>query len=360
MAERVYGQVQEEKYSAFGNPKLSLAHKLAVYGRQSTKEQVEKNHGAYLQQAVKLVDMGKELGFTGPDDIVVFIENKSKNGKWVNASGRLRIDQRPGLSSLVELIEKDVVKTVLVWVIDRLFRDEDMIQPAVFAKTCKTHHVIIVTVDDYFDFNNPKRDDRRRFLELAQAAADYITKHIAKMHDAQHDGARRGEYDGRGIPVGYYLPRGAKMYVVFALYAPIVRWLFKRFRQLNGKLHALCEEIAQKEFLFPFPVEGMEAPYMRITKLKNGYTMSRSGLKTMLTNPAYIGWWYFKQSGKSTVIIKDHHPALIDGVSVDIEGDIVTEEDFWYAFTVLSETSVDGIPIEKQDRPKDRQHTNPR
>ena len=166
MPARSYVQVEEEKYSAFASPKLALDHKLAIYGRQSTKEQVEKNHGAYLQQAVKLVDIGKELGFTGPDDIIVFIENKSKNGKWVNASGRLRIDQRPGLSALIELINKDVVKTVLVWSVDRLFRDEDMIQPPVFVKACKDHHVIVFTIDDYFDFNNKKRDDRRRFLEL--------------------------------------------------------------------------------------------------------------------------------------------------------------------------------------------------
>src|SRR5579859_2199451 len=209
MPNRSYENVPEETFSVFGTPKPSLDHKLAVYGRQSTKEQVEKNHWSYLQQAEKLVKIGKELGFTDEDDIILFIENKGKNGKWVNASGRLRIDQRPHLQSLTEYIQRDEVKTVLIWAIDRLFRDEDMIQPPVFVKLCKDHHCVVFTIDDYFDFNNPKRDDRRRFLELAQAAADYITKHVRKMREAQHEAARNGDYDGRGIPIGYYLPKGA-------------------------------------------------------------------------------------------------------------------------------------------------------
>jgi DNA invertase Pin-like site-specific DNA recombinase len=128
-------------------------------------------------QTVKLVGYGQELGWKD-DTIIVKIENKRKDGKWRAASGTLRIDQREGLQSVVGLIEADECKAVMVWAVDRLFRHEDMVEPAVFVRICKEHHCIILTPDDFFDFSNPKRDDRRRFLELAQQAADYVIKHV--------------------------------------------------------------------------------------------------------------------------------------------------------------------------------------
>src|SRR5438128_12181582 len=154
----------------FGQPLFTLDKFLAIYARQSTKEQVINNREAYDQQTVGLVKQAKEIGW--PDDLILmYIENKRKDGKWVSASGRLRIDQRAGLQALTERIERDEVKTVLVWAVDRLFRDEDMIQPAVFAKLCKEHHCIVITMDDMFAFDHPRDDARKRFLDAAQAAA---------------------------------------------------------------------------------------------------------------------------------------------------------------------------------------------
>src|SRR5258708_4175892 len=145
-------------------PKLTTGFKLALYTRQSQKDAPIKHKESYELQTVRLVEYAKELGWDG-DNIIVFIENKRKDGKWRKASGTLRIDQRQGLQSIVELIEAGEVKVVLVWAVDRLFRHEDMIEPAVFIKICKDNGVIILTPDGFFDFNNPKRDDRRRFLE---------------------------------------------------------------------------------------------------------------------------------------------------------------------------------------------------
>ncbi len=355
MARTFIMQSPEVKYSVFSRPTVSLEHQLAIYGRQSTKEQVINNKGAYVQQTVKLVKIGKEIGFKEEnEDIILFIENKGKNGKWVNASGRLRIDQRPHLQSLTEYISRDEVKTVLVWSIDRLFRDEDMIQPPVFVKLCKEHHCVILTVDDFFDFNNPKRDDRKRFLELAQAAADFLTKHIKKMEDARNELARKGEYNGRGLGLGLYIPEDEKKPYVHSHLAPYVRWLFKRHRQLQN-FNILCNEIAAKEALIPFPPDGVKLPLMRISKVSKGYTVTRTGLVNILTNPAYIGYWYFQEKDRATILIKDNHEKLIDGESVDLDGDVVTEEDFWYSFNTLSPTTIEGEPIVREKRPRQLQ-----
>src|SRR6266566_5134419 len=258
----------------FARPTLQIEQLLAIYARQSTKEQVIKNREAYDQQTIGLVGQALDLGWV-KDHILVYIENKRKDGKWVSASGRLRIDQREGLQALTERIERDEVKTVLVWAVDRLFRDEDMIQPAVFAKACKEHHCLIITTDDLFDFNNPRKDDRKRFLEAAQAAADYVTKHVKdRMLPARAQLSLRGIADSRKISIGFivvdrqrYLADGSenpnyRRLVVYEPHAKVVRQLFRRYRELGGNLWALYREIDGDPCVFDFFEDPTHGQYI--------------------------------------------------------------------------------------------------
>jgi Resolvase, N terminal domain/Recombinase len=335
MPQRTYTQSVIETYSPFDLPKLPIEYLLVVYARQSAKDAPIKNKESYDMQTVRLVEYGHELGWIG-DSIIVKIENKRKDGKWRAASGTLRIDQREGLQSVVWLIEADECKAVAVWAVDRLFRHEDMVEPAVFVKICKEHHCIILTPDDFFDFNNPKRDDRRRFLELAQQAADYVTKHIkGRMLPARNQVARRGEYDGRSTPIGLILFDGEKKPHAYTPQAEKIEYLFKRFRELDGRFNLLWREIGpQRDFFPPYPDNAVGVKkYMQGTP----FGISRGGLINILTNPAYIGWWYFREKGKNAILKKDNHDA------------IVAEDDFWFAFNRLSKTTITGEVNEQRE-----------
>jgi DNA invertase Pin-like site-specific DNA recombinase len=334
----------------FGQPTLALDKFLAIYARQSTKEQVINNREAYDQQTKGLLKQALELGWAD-DHILVYIENKRKDGTWRSASGRLRIDQREHLQALTERIEKDEVKAVLVWAVDRLFRDEDMIQPPTFVKLCKDHHCIVITTDDIYDFNNKRRDDRKRFLDAAQAAADYVTKHVkGRMIPALAQLSLRGCADSRMLSVGYivvdrqrYLPDGSenpkyKRLVIYEPHARIVRWLFKRFRELGGNLRALLREINAWPYVFPFFEDPRHARYVSLSKNEKGYKITRGGLRSLLTNTVYIGWWYFK----GVIVSKTNHDP------------IVSETDFWYAFNRLSPTTIDGEVNERPTVPPAR------
>jgi len=293
-------------------------------------------------QTVELVEYGRELGWLD-DTIIVKIENKRKDGKWRAASGTLRIDQREGLQSVVWLIEEDKCKAVIVWAVDRLFRHEDMVEPAVFVRICKEHHCVILTRDDFFDFNNPKRDDRRRFLELAQQAADYVTKHVkGRMIPAKYKVARRGDYDGRTIPIGLILFDGEKKPHEYTPQADVVRQrVFARFKQLGGQFNLLWREIAPVRDLFPpYPPDAIGVKGW----MKDGpFGISRPGLQEMLTNIAYDGSWYFKEQGKSSIVIEHNHDA------------IVPHDDFLFAFNRMSKTTLTGEPNEqRQMRPYTR------
>jgi DNA invertase Pin-like site-specific DNA recombinase len=323
----------------FTQPSLEVEALLAIYARQSTKEQVIRNREAYDQQTIGLVRQAIEYGWSR-EHIVIYIENKRKDGQWVNASGRLRIDQREGLQALCERIERDEVKTVMVWAVDRLFRDEDMIQPAVFVKLCKDHHCIILTTDDLFDFNIAKRDDRKRFLELAQAAADYVTHHVrGRMLPARAQISKRGLADGRRINVGYivvdrerYLADGSdnpdwRRFVIYEPHAKVIRWLFRRLRQLSGNLRVLHREIEAWPFVFPYFEDPEYSRNINLTDNGKGYTLTRQGLASILTNVVYIGRWYYK----GVVTENNHDP-------------IVSDDDFWYAFNRLSSVTIEGEP----------------
>src|SRR5438034_7189264 len=98
-------EASHEAERPFGQPIFALDKFLAIYARQSTREQVINNREAHDQQTIGLVKQAKELGWDR-ERILVYIENARADGRWVSASGRLRIDQRQGLRALTERIER--------------------------------------------------------------------------------------------------------------------------------------------------------------------------------------------------------------------------------------------------------------
>src|SRR6266571_6753983 len=89
----------EEQYNPWENPTIPQDAKVGIYGRQSTINQVKNNIGAGEMQIEDLVILAKRLGIL-EINIILYIENKREDGTVKHASGRLRIDQREGLSAL--------------------------------------------------------------------------------------------------------------------------------------------------------------------------------------------------------------------------------------------------------------------
>src|SRR5260370_19345009 len=67
----------------------------------------------------------------------------------------------------------------------------------------------------------------------------------------------------------------------------------------------------------------------RRKKVPGGFHISKDGLRLLLTNPAYLGWWIVQ----SDVISRENHPAIIDKEN---------EYLFWYAFEHLADYMTDG------------------
>jgi hypothetical protein len=354
---REYVVTPIEKTGYDGHIIYSTQYPLALQARQSTKEQSLQNQESYESQTTVLLEHALDMGWKRlretPDDdgdIIPFIENKRKDGKIVDASGTKRVDQRPTMQDLWYHIEHDLVKAVMTRGVDRLFRHVAMIEPANFADLCRRHRCIVITVKEvrrrtrievYNFHDNP--EDIGAFLAEAQAGADFILNQIEWMHRCKLNKAIRGGFDGRAIPVGFLLVDGT--YVVYEPHAVVVRWLFRRYRELAGNFALLKGEVAQlvaeQGYLFPFFPGTVQYPHMEIGRNDSGYTLSAVSLKDLLCNPVYLGWWLVYETidkGQDTerrvlrTKIENHHEA------------IVPPADFWYAHERLA----------SQDAPRSR------
>lgn len=270
---------------------------------------------------------------------MLFIENVGRRGEIKSVSGTLRIDQREGLTAVVEEIQRGTVGAVLVVDVSRLFRDEDMVEPMTFAKLCKKYKVLIMTLDDTYNFNDERRSDLDRFYLEAKAAADFIKKHVrGKMLKGRMNKAKRGEHASGAPPVGFSVlstisPGGVTKNLQYTPnpHAPHVEPIFQRFYDLGANFNKLYREVVGR-VVFP-DVDGW-TPENRIalTRVDGGWTIkSRQGLKYILTNLTYIGHYCFD----GQIMKENAHPA------------IVQEKLFWYAWEHLSEVNIEGNPIER-------------
>lgn len=328
--------------SEWTSTELPLHAYVGVYARQSTQMQVKNNTTSTEMQTSELVDFARRLGWD-EEKIIVFAQDLGR-------SGRLRIDEREGLRTLVSHIEEGTVKAVIVFLEDRLFRDETQIQVNTFISICKQYDVLVITPTMTYNFHN--RFHVKEFRWKCEAAADYITDYVmARLVGAKQRVSERGDYDGRAIAVGYILDRrekivvngvevknsGYKKYIVYEPHAEVVRWLYHRYMMLGGNLTQLSRELQAMPVLFSAftpDVDPRSVSRLELKRVDGGYHVTRKGLVSILTNVSYLGWWIYQ--GK--VKIKDNHPAIID------------EGLFWYAFNRLSTYTLEGERNERVKR----------
>ncbi len=164
-------QLEQERLESvrylLGNFLLPTDRPLLIYARQSTVKQVLTNVYSALQQTEDLLERGLQLGWKR-ELATLFVENRlAQDGKIKSVSGRISIEQRPGLKTIMEYIKAGKVGALMCVDVSRLTRDADLVDAIMLAKACKDNHVVILTNDAMFDFNNPTRNDLDAFIEEA-------------------------------------------------------------------------------------------------------------------------------------------------------------------------------------------------
>ncbi len=330
-------QLEQERLESvrylLGNFLLPTDRPLLIYARQSTVKQVLTNVYSALQQTEDLLERGLQLGWKR-DQATLFVENRlAQDGKIRSVSGRVSIERRPGLKTIMEYIKTGKVGALMCVDVSRLTRDADLVDAIMLAKACKDNHVIIITNDAMFDFNNPTRNDLDAFIEEAKAAAAFIEKHVkGKMLKNRAKKASIGLLANGSSPVGLMRDASGDN-LLPSPHADRVNWLFKRYHALEANLTALYHEIAGR-VIFP-DVPGIDPKSVHLKRLEGGWTVnSRRGLAHILSNPAYAGHLVFN----GRIVKRNAHPAIVDLA------------DWHYAYDNLAEVDLEGQPIERPDR----------
>ncbi|MBX5449698.1 MAG: recombinase family protein [Thermogemmatispora sp.] len=311
---------------------LPLDHDCQIYPRVSTPEQMQ-NVSAEMQK-----DKAFALRCGWREDQIIV------DDRDLGVSGQLRMEDRIAFNEMLRRIAGGLIKAVVVWNIDRLFRNRWGDESGKFMEICHTHGVVVVTPDFVYDFRISWHIDR--FKRRCEEAWNYLEYHVyGRMIAARDERARRGYWSGGSLPAGYILDLEEKLsngqpnprflhYIPYEPHAEVVRWIFWRFRELNGNLKALMREINTKPYLFPDfgPDMHMFRGKLQHTKVEGGYTITTiPGLRRLLTNRAYIGYWVYK----GEVVSTNNHEAIVDPAL------------FAYAYNRLSAMELDGTPNQR-------------
>ena len=198
-----------------------------------------------------------------------------------------------------------------------------------------------------FNFDIPMHLNMFRYL--AAQAAEENTQRGEMMSQLKIRKARKGLYAGLGIiPTGFIVDydKRSKTFEKIIPYPPhakVVLGFFKRYFELEGNLQKLCRELEEKAVIFPEFEDWVDERIVHMwkrRKVPGGYKITDKGLRLLLTNPIYIGWWIVM----GEVIFRDNHERIIPEEY---------EYFFWFAFDRLSPVTTEG------ERNEERIYLNP-
>jgi DNA invertase Pin-like site-specific DNA recombinase len=137
--------------------RLELRRYAVVYKRLSTYEQLRTSRFS-IERQHNLENIAIQDGYKPempPEEIIKIKEQKGYPGFYQNGqiiviesdlgiSGTKGQEDRPGLAMLIKLIEEDLVESIYIVEVARIFRDCHLITAPSFALLCKEHGVILV------------------------------------------------------------------------------------------------------------------------------------------------------------------------------------------------------------------------
>ena len=285
-----------------------------VYQRLSSHEQIKRSIFSIKAQDA-LEDLAKEDGYT---DEQVYVENRD-----LGISGTKGREDRPGLAYLIELVEAGTVESVYVVHISRLYRDQTLINAFALGELFKQQNVIIVT--PHMRLNLRDKMHMRLYRMEVERAADELELMAQRLLGAKNLKAKAGYYAGESIPPGYVIDERKQLkngkpnpdyhtYQVYEPHAEIVRTIFNQLAipgMTSTRVARYCKE---KGITFPsYPPELNTKAHLKTFKRTKrdhdgNWIISVSKVRSIATNPAYIGWKIWE----GEVINKDHFKPIIN------------------------------------------------
>jgi len=312
---------------------------IVQYIRQSTTKQLKRNKQSYELQDSDLRRNLLAMGWQNNDASIIKID--SDQGK----SGTKRRDERTGLDQLYVLLEQDKAGAVAAFDVSRLYRVLSRAEYGTFCDLVLERGIPVVTFARIYW---PNRVDNDQLNDDFRAAAMFIEEIIkgkliaAKNRHIEYDAS----YGGHSIPFGFIVAgmgdeqADRKFYSIYEPHTKMVRWVFRRFKELGGSLPALARELDRMDFRFPAFASGI-TPRVSLRADSDGtYPLrNRNALISILTNKSYIGWYEYG----GMLVSRTAHDA------------IVPIDEFTFAYEAITGRTLEGEEL--QDRkPRERRY----
>jgi Resolvase, N terminal domain len=320
-------EMPEEEIRTHGPRALLTTSPLGIYIRQSQMSQAIDHRASRELQSKDFFEHAIKLGWN-PD----LIETYDDTG----LTAVLGINDRERLLDMYEAIKAGRMKTVMIYMIDRLFRDEFLTEATRFGETCAKNGVMLLTYyGQVYDMRNDI-DYGNFIMECRWAYHSYKNGILRRMNDLRATVGKRGEYDGRPLAWGYMRNPAIPWKIqVYEPHAQVIREkLFPRFIELDFNQSKFAREFDGVDLFPPVPPDMAKWFHTPKKPEHNGwYRLNRFGLLGVLCNPMYIGWWGYLGNWK-----QDNHTAILD------------EETFWTVFSQVSPVDIDGESMSRVKR----------
>lgn len=312
-----------------------------AYIRFSTMGQVRNSLQSKKMQDDRMRQKLDRIGFTD-----IRVKDKDEG-----ISAQKGIDERSDLADIYEAIRLHTCGAIAAYDASRLWRDRDRVHFNDFILRIKPDNIpVILNNRTYWPRVKEDMEALRVEFEYSQKALDQF---YDKANPARQEAILSGSYGGHCLPMGYVVvgEKGEKKYAVYEPHAKLIRWLFKRYKELDGNIGRLGRELVAIDFHFPdfdrdaLRAMGADTPHVAMHHDSKGYKLqSRGGLVSVLTNRAYIGWYCYESVSEESRVFQGEF------VKKDAHTAIVAYDAFLFAYSRLSKTTLDGE--ENTEKPK--------
>lgn len=262
------------------------AKKAAIYIRVSTHWQIDKD-SLKVQRRELIAYVEIVLGIK---DYVIFTDPgySAKN------------TDRPDYQAMMDRIRTGEFTHLVVWKIDRISRN--LLDFASMYDELKRLGVTFVSKNEQFDTSSAIGEAMLKIiLVFAELERNMTSERVTAVMLSR---ANNGQWNGGRVPYGYSWDKESRTFSVVEQEAKVIRRMAELYEQYQSLLYV--------------------AKYMNEAGIttKTGKQWTPTTVRTMLTNPWYIGNYVYNvhSDGKGTekrsedewITVEDHHPAILD------------------------------------------------
>ncbi|HLX55785.1 MAG TPA: recombinase family protein [Ktedonobacteraceae bacterium] len=311
---------------------FDFTRRVAIYARQSNFIQMELNEQSFTDQTEGQRQRAMAIGWREDQIDVITVD--------MDYTATTDIDDREGLSELLDKIKKGIYSAVIAYMEDRLFRDEYLDNATRFARACATNNCYLITERYTYDLSDEM--ERERFLmEVRFGWAYYKNQVLGHLHGHRESARRGGKYVGQYVSAGFTVcnDKESKYYrrlTPIPSHAAVIKEWCLRFVEIGGNFSQLCYEVrTQTGPHFPPIDDPIFAAKTRLQPYPGGgwRVGSKFGLKAILTSRVNIG------------------DICIDGEWVEGHHEAIIDKELYYRILALFNDNPNPAPIRYKPTP---------